>query len=108
MASYNSTPYHQSIRDLDLPSAIRSQNELKNPHPINEALTKIRVSQAISKREVRDRVLPTYLGLMKQLDDHLGRLLQFMKDQGSLEQTLIIFTSDHRGYQGDQWMGEKD
>ena len=102
------SPYHQLFRDLELPSAIRSQNELKNPHPIYEALTKIRVSRAFSKKEVRDRVLPTYLGLVKQLDDHLGSLFQFMRDQGSFDQTLIVFTSDHGDYLGDHWLGEKD
>lgn len=101
-------PYHQLFRDLELPSAIRSQNELKNPHSIYEALTKIRVSRAFSKNEVRDRVLPTYLGLVKQLDDHLGRLFQFLEDQGSYDQTLIVFTSDHGDYLGDHWLGEKD
>ena len=100
------SPYHQLFRDLELPSAIRSQNELKNPHPIYEAITKIRVSRAFSKKEVRDRVLPTYLGLVKQLDDHLGRLFQFMKDQGSFDHTLIVFTSDH-GHYLDHWLGER-
>ena len=84
------------------------QNELKNPHPIYDALTKIRVSRAFSKKEVRDRVLPTYLGLVKQLDDQLGRLFQFMEDHGSYDQTLIVFTSDHGDYLGDHWLGEKD
>ena len=102
------SPYHRLFRDLELPLAIRSQNELKNLHPIYEALTTIRVSRAFSKREVRDRVLPTYLGLVKQIDDHLGRLFQFMKDQGSFDQTVIIFTSDDGDYLGDHWLGEKD
>ena len=31
-----------------------------------------------------------------------------MKDQGSFEQTLIVFTSDHGDYLGDHWLGEKD
>ena len=52
--------------------------------------------------------MPTYLGLVKQLDDHLGRLFQFLEDQGSYDQTLIVFTSDHGDYLGDHWLGEKD
>ena len=31
-----------------------------------------------------------------------------MKDQGSFDQTLIVFTSDHGDYLGDHWLGEKD
>ena len=48
------------------------------------------------------------MGLIKQIDDQLGRLLKFMKERGLLENTLIVFTSDHGDYLGDHWMGEKD
>ena len=31
-----------------------------------------------------------------------------MQERGLLENTLIVFTSDHGDYLGDHWMGEKD
>ena len=48
------------------------------------------------------------MGLIKQIDDQLGRLFAFMAERGLLEHTLIVFTSDHGDYLGDHWMGEKD
>lgn len=36
-----------------------------------------------------------YFGMVKCIDDNLGKLIQFLKSEGLFENTLIIFTSDH-------------
>lgn len=36
-----------------------------------------------------------YYGMVKRLDEALGRLLDALKSQGQLENTIIVFTSDH-------------
>ena len=46
----------------------------------------------------------SYYGLMNEVDDNLGRLFAFMKEQGSWEDTLIILTSDHGEQMGDHWL----
>ena len=61
-----------------------------------------------SKDEVRDTVIPAYMGLIKQLDDQIGRLLAHLDATGLKDETMIVFTSDHGDYLGDHWMGEKD
>jgi arylsulfatase A-like enzyme len=48
------------------------------------------------------------MGLIKQLDDNLGRLFAWMDETGQSENTIIAFTSDHGDYMGDHWMGDKD
>jgi arylsulfatase A-like enzyme len=48
------------------------------------------------------------MGLVEQLDDHLGRLFDFLEAKNLMENTLIAFTSDHGDYLGDHWLGEKD
>ncbi|MFX5907315.1 sulfatase-like hydrolase/transferase, partial [Acinetobacter baumannii] len=35
-------------------------------------------------------------------------LMRFLEARGLLEDTMIVFTSDHGDYLGDHWMGEKD
>ena len=45
------------------------------------------------------------MGLIKQIDDNLGRLFKFLEDTGHMEDTMIVFTSDHGDYQGDHWLG---
>ncbi|NRA22815.1 MAG: alkaline phosphatase family protein [Oceanospirillaceae bacterium] len=49
----------------------------------------------------------TYLGMMSEIDDQLGRLFQDLKQRGVYEDTLIIFTSDHGDLMGDHWMFSK-
>src|SRR5690606_20809382 len=57
---------------------------------------------------VREAVVPTYMGLVRQLDDHLGRLFAFLDEEGRMADTLIVLTSDHGDYLGDHWLGEKE
>ena len=47
------------------------------------------------------------MGLITQIDDQLGLLFDFMETRGLMEETLIVFTSDHGDYMGDHWMGDK-
>jgi arylsulfatase A-like enzyme len=48
------------------------------------------------------------MGLIKQCDDQLGRLLDHLEDTGRMADTMIVLTSDHGDYLGDHWLGEKD
>ena len=57
---------------------------------------------------MRQRVIPAYMGLIKQIDDQMGRLFAWMEERGLFENTMIVFSSDHGDYLGDHWMGEKD
>ena len=43
----------------------------------------------------------TYCGLMAEVDHHLGRVLDFVRDSGQWDDTLIVFTSDHGEMLGD-------
>lgn len=36
-----------------------------------------------------------YFGMVKCIDDNLGRLLETLSEQGTLDSTIILFTSDH-------------
>jgi len=48
------------------------------------------------------------MGLIKQIDDYIGKLINFLEQQNRMEDTMIIFTSDHGDYLGDHWLGEKE
>jgi arylsulfatase A-like enzyme len=68
----------------------------------------MRYSLNMSRDEARDKVIPTYMGLIKQIDDQMGVLMRFVEERGLTDSTMIVFTSDHGDYLGDHWMGEKD
>jgi arylsulfatase A-like enzyme len=68
----------------------------------------MRYSRNMSRDEAREKVIPTYMGLIKQIDDQIGVLMAYLEQRGLLNTTMIVFTSDHGDYLGDHWMGEKD
>jgi arylsulfatase A-like enzyme len=63
---------------------------------------------SFAREEVRETVVPTYMGLIKQIDDHVGRVLGMLEKTGQIKDTMIVFTSDHGDYLGDHWLGEKE
>jgi len=48
------------------------------------------------------------MGLVKELDDHVGHLVAALSGLGRSDDTLIVLTSDHGDYLGDHWLGEKE
>jgi arylsulfatase A-like enzyme len=86
----------------------RSNRETENPHPVYASYMEERFSRVFARPGVRERVIPAYMGLIKQIDDRLGRLLAFLDAEGLTDSTLIVFTSDHGDYLGDHWLGEKE
>lgn len=50
--------------------------------------------------ETRQMIALTY-GMITMVDDAVARLLAFLDDRGVLEDTVVIFTSDHGDFMGD-------
>ncbi len=101
-------PYHAMYSPADVVPAKRSPAERDDPHPVVRGYMDTDPSRSFSQAEVRERVIPTYMGLIKQLDDQLGLLFDFLRAKGIDQETLIVFTSDHGDYLGDHWLGEKE
>jgi arylsulfatase A-like enzyme len=101
-------PYHDMYGANQILPPVRSEAERETDHPVFRAYQNSRICRAFSKDEVRMRVIPAYMGLIKQIDDQMGRLFAWMEQRGLFENTIIVFSSDHGDYLGDHWMGEKD
>jgi arylsulfatase A-like enzyme len=101
-------PYHNMYGKNHVPQAKRSAVERENPHPVFGAYMENKIAQAFQRDEVREKVIPAYMGLIKQCDDQLGRLLDHLEQTDTLKDTMIVLTSDHGDYLGDHWLGEKD
>ncbi len=101
-------PYNDLYSAADLPPVNRSDAERETDHPLMQAWINMRVSKSFSRDAIRDIVAPVYMGLIKELDDQLGRLFAYLEDSGRMDDTLIVFCSDHGDNMGDHWMGEKD
>jgi arylsulfatase A-like enzyme len=101
-------PYNDMYGPKDIPPRNRSEAERVAPHPVFAAFQDHAESRAYSNDTVRDTAVPVYMGLIKQIDDEIGRLLEFLRQTGRLDSTMIAFCSDHGDYLGDHWLGEKD
>jgi arylsulfatase A-like enzyme len=101
-------PYHNMYGGNTFLPVRREEREKENANPVIQAFHGMEVSQTFSAPGVRETVLPAYMGLIKQIDDHLGRLFDYLAETGKDKETMIVFTSDHGDYLGDHWMGEKE
>lgn len=101
-------PYHQMYGREDVIPANKSASEKERENPVVAAFRQHEESVIFSRDETRERVIPTYMGLVSQLDHHVGRLFEHLRARGLWDRTVIVFTSDHGDYLGDHWLGEKE
>jgi len=101
-------PYAGMYGPADIQSAVRDPSERVGPHPVYDAYMQTIVARNQSRDEVRETVIPAYMGLIKQCDDQMGRLFAHLEETGRMDDTMIVLTSDHGDYLGDHWLGEKN
>ena len=101
-------PYNDMYHRSDVVPAVRADEELNDPNPLYKLFMDRVSGKSFSKDNARDTVIPTYMGLIRQIDDQLGKLFSFMQQRNLLDETMIVFTADHGDYLGDHWMGDKD
>ena len=101
-------PYHAMYGPEHVLPVVRDEGERRHPHPLYAAYMEHRFSRVFRRQGVRERVIPAYMGLIRQIDDQLGRLWAFLDERRLWERTLVVFTSDHGDYLGDHWLGEKE
>jgi len=100
-------PYASMFGPEHVQPVVRSDSERQNAHPVFKAFMDTKVGETFSRQDVRDAVIPAYMGLIKQADDQMGRLFAWLEDTGRVDDTMIVLTSDHGDFLGDHWMGEK-
>jgi arylsulfatase A-like enzyme len=75
-------------RDIELPATFLAEDEYEVP-----------LSQwpgdAERTREEKLERLRTYYAMIENLDDNVGRMMEFLQEQGMTDDTTIVLTSDH-------------
>lgn len=100
-------PYHALYGPEDCLPLNRDPAELVEPHPVIAAYRGHEESRNFAREEVVRRVRPAYMGLVAQIDHHMGRLVETLGRLGRLDDTLIVFTADHGDFLGDHWLGRR-
>ena len=101
-------PYNTLYGTADIAPVRRHPDELRSTHPVYNAYREQPASRSFSRDDVRETVIPVYMGLVKQIDDELGRLFAMMNAAGRWNDTMVVFCSDHGDYLGDHFLGEKE
>lgn len=101
-------PYNDMYSAKDVIPAVKSEAELKDPNQLMGHFMDRVAGKTFGEDTAREKVIPVYMGLITQIDDQLGVLFEYMDENGLLDNTMIVFTSDHGDYLGDHWMGDKD
>jgi arylsulfatase A-like enzyme len=48
----------------------------------------------VNERALR-RIMPAYYGMIKCIDDNVGRMLNTLREKKLLDETIVVFTADH-------------
>ncbi|OWU84167.1 hypothetical protein ATO6_14005 [Oceanicola sp. 22II-s10i] len=64
-------------------------------------------NRGLSDAMTRD-LIAVYLGLVAEVDHHLGRVLDWLEETGQADSTLIVATADHGEMLGDKFMWGKE
>jgi len=75
--------------------------------PHNEALRQAKVSGQDLVRWRYQRYMHDYLGTVKAVDEAVGRLLQYLDDEGLAQNTIVVFSSDQGFYLGEHGWFDK-
>lgn len=82
-----------------LPPALREWHEGKN---------KVwRLDKAAEDEQLFRFYIASYYALVTEIDHHIGRIMQALDEEGLLENTIVVYTSDHGEFVGRHGMVEK-
>jgi arylsulfatase A-like enzyme len=100
-------PYYSMYRNQKMPGPVVGDwsRDTRCPEPFKRM--REQYSMDLVTPEVWQENYAAYLGLCTQIDYNLGRLFGVMREAEVLNNTLIIFTSDHGEMMGDHGSGAK-
>lgn len=92
-----------SIDSIPLPDSKGGVEPACIPHPASTAIDEM---QSYSQ-EAQRRIVLHYLASISLIDDGVGRVLKALEQTGQMEDTLIIFSSDHGEFLGNHGLLRK-
>ncbi len=109
-------PYHALYRAADMPRPVRAPTVAQEAaqHPLLAAylagqkqssyfVTGDGPVTALDDAAIA-QLRATYYGMVQEVDDQVGRLLDRLKEWGLYDDTLVVVTADHGEMLGDHWM----
>jgi arylsulfatase A-like enzyme len=102
-------PYHDRYDPASVPMPVQSEGleADRAQHRFAAAVIGLDgITAPTDERELR-QLRATYYGMMTEVDAQLGRLVDWLRSAGELDDTLVVLTSDHGDQMGDHGLIEK-
>ncbi len=97
-------PWYSLYTAADVPARIDHHGQHK---PLfHQAMRDKFGTQRVTEAEWTE-VIRTYYGMVSRVDDQLGRTLQVLDQIGELDNTIVVYFTDHGEYLGDYGLVEK-
>ena len=77
-----------------------------DPQLQRKAWGDVKIRPELSPSDIRS-LRAVYYGMVSLMDHHIGRILDRLEVDGTIDETLIVFTSDHGDYLGDHGLWGK-
>ncbi|RDI29252.1 arylsulfatase A-like enzyme [Pseudacidovorax intermedius] len=101
-------PYHAMFRGAPQSPVVKAPHERTEAHPVVRAFQQHEESLNFGQDAIAAHVKPTYMGLVAQLDEEIGRVMAALEASGQAPHTLVVLCADHGDMLGDHWLGEKE
>ncbi len=102
-------PYHDMYDPDAVPNPVRAPTREAEgaQHPLLAvAIDHPELASPDDERDLR-QLRATYYGMITEVDDQIGRVLDWLDESGRAAETLVVFTSDHGEMLGDHWLLQK-
>jgi arylsulfatase A-like enzyme len=102
-------PYDTMYDPESVPAPVRapSRAEEGTQHPLLGVMIDHPFLKSPDDEREQRELQATYYGMLAEVDDHIGTLLDWLEASGQADNTIVIFTSDHGENLGDHYMLHK-
>jgi arylsulfatase A-like enzyme len=99
-------PYHRMYDPAAMPIPASIHDDMENS-PYRDANRRLELTEFGDEKKL-GYMISNYYGLIKEIDDWVGRILTTLDEQMLTDNTLVVFTSDHGEMLGAHGMREKN
>jgi arylsulfatase A-like enzyme len=102
-------PYDTVVDPATVPQPVRapSRDAEGAQHPLLGVMITHPLLASPDDEQDQRELQATYYGMLREVDDQLGRILDWLDESGQAARTLVVFTSDHGELLGDHWILHK-
>jgi arylsulfatase A-like enzyme len=102
-------PYDTMFDPASVPAPTRAATRAEEgaQHPLLGLMIEHPVVASPDDPQVQRELQATYYGMMAEVDDQIGRVLDMLDETGLASTTIVVLTSDHGETLGDHWIMHK-